>query len=175
VSGNTFDLMDEWAAVGSFHGANAGILGDPTSPDKEGILRAFARVLREVVPEEYVFGLDMGLTERDAAVFADELGDRDAAVGLRRALGGLPYDELGATVAIQGFGAVGQAAAERFVEASSGAYPRRTPEVQSVHSQSSLALHPRRSADVEDETGAIRNEKVRGSNLAFGRRLDEPK
>lgn len=130
----------KWAAVDLFHGgAKAGILGDPTSAGKEGILRAFARALRNEVPEEYVFGLDMGLTERDAAVFADELGDRGAAVGLPRALGGLPYDELGvtgfgvaeaadaaaavidlptagATVAIQGFGAVGQAAAERFVE-----------------------------------------------------------
>ena len=129
----------KWAAVDLFHGgAKAGIVGDPTSADKEGILRAFARTLRNEVPEEYVFGLDMGLTERDAAVLADELGDRGAAVGLPRALGGLPYDELGvtgfgvaeaadaaaaviglpmagATVAIQGFGAVGHAAAERFV------------------------------------------------------------
>src|SRR5688500_11965923 len=130
----------KWAAVDLFHGgAKAGILGDPSAPDKEGILRAFARALRNEVPAEYVFGLDMGLTEQDAAVLLDELGDRGAAVGLPRALGGLPYDELGvtgfgvaeaadaaaavidlpiagATVAIQGFGAVGQAAAERFVE-----------------------------------------------------------
>lgn len=130
----------KWAAVDLYHGgAKAGILGDPSAPDKEGILRAFARALRNEVPAEYVFGLDMGLSERDAAVLADELGDRGAAVGLPRALGGLPYDELGvtgfgvaeaadaaaqaidlpldgATVAIQGFGAVGRAAAERFVE-----------------------------------------------------------
>jgi glutamate dehydrogenase (NAD(P)+) len=130
----------KWAAVDLYHGgAKAGILGDPRSRDKESILRAFARALRNEVPEEYVFGLDMGLTERDAAIFADELGDRGAAVGLPRALGGLPYDELGVTgygvaeaadaaaraidlsivgttVAIQGFGAVGQAAAERLFE-----------------------------------------------------------
>jgi glutamate dehydrogenase (NAD(P)+) len=130
----------KWAAVDLFHGgAKAGILGDPHAPNKEEVLRAFARALRNEVPAEYVFGLDMGLTEQDAAVFLDELGDRGAAVGLPRALGGLPYDELGVTgfgvaeaadaaatesgwqlagssVAIQGFGAVGEAAARRFVE-----------------------------------------------------------
>ena len=127
----------KWAATDLFHGgAKAGILFDPESPDKEGGLRAFARALRNEVPAEYVFGLDMGLNERDAAILADELGDRGAAVGLPRALGGLPYDELGVTgfgvaeateaaaqaiglpmqgarIAIQGFGAVGQAAAAR--------------------------------------------------------------
>jgi glutamate dehydrogenase (NAD(P)+) len=130
----------KWAAVDLFHGgAKAGILGDPNSPGKEAILRSFARALANEVPKEYVFGLDMGLTERDAAIFIDELRDRGAAVGLPRQLGGVPYDELGVTgygvaeatdaaaaaiglelagarVAIQGFGAVGQAAAERFAQ-----------------------------------------------------------
>lgn len=128
----------KWAAVDLFQGgAKAGILGDPASPNKEQILRAFARALTNEVPAEYVFGLDMGLTENDAAILIDELGDRGAAVGLPRALGGLPYDQLGVTgfgvaeaadaaaqciglslagarVVIQGFGAVGTAAAERF-------------------------------------------------------------
>lgn len=129
----------KWAAVDLFHGgAKAGILGDPNGADKEAVLRAFARALANEVPAEYVFGLDMGLTESDAAVFVDELRDRGAAVGLPRALGGVPYDQLGVTgfgvaeaadaaaesiglplsgarVAVQGFGAVGQAAAERLV------------------------------------------------------------
>jgi glutamate dehydrogenase (NAD(P)+) len=130
----------KWAAVDLFQGgAKAGIIGDPHAPDKEAVLRAFARALANEVPAEYVFGLDMGLTEHDAAIFVDELGDRGAAVGLPRGLGGLPYDELGVTgygvaeatdaaaaaislpitgtrVALQGFGAVGRAAAERLVE-----------------------------------------------------------
>lgn len=130
----------KWAACDLFHGgAKAGILGDPHSPDKEAILRAFARALSNEVPAEYVFGLDMGLSEKDAAIFVDELGDRGAAVGLPASLGGLPYDQLGVTgfgvaeaadaaaleiglemrgarVALQGFGAVGQAGAERLVE-----------------------------------------------------------
>jgi glutamate dehydrogenase (NAD(P)+) len=83
----------KWAAVDLFHGgAKAGILGDPKASNKEEVLRAFARALSNEVPAEYVFGLDMGLTEQDAAVLLDELGDRGAAVGLPRALGGLPYD-----------------------------------------------------------------------------------
>jgi glutamate dehydrogenase (NAD(P)+) len=130
----------KWAAVDLFHGgAKAGILGDPNDPNKEAILRAFARALSNEVPSEYVFGLDMGLAEEDAAIFLDELGDRGASTGLPRALGGLPYDQLGVTgygvaeaaeaaaqnrnialkgsrVSIQGFGAVGQAAAVRLVE-----------------------------------------------------------
>lgn len=84
-------------------------------------------------------GLDMGLTEDDAAVIQDELGDRGAAVGTPEHLGGVAYDKLGVTgygvveatdaaaahlglplsaarVAIQGFGAVGHAAAARFAE-----------------------------------------------------------
>ncbi|MEV6981887.1 Glu/Leu/Phe/Val dehydrogenase dimerization domain-containing protein [Sphaerisporangium sp. NPDC051017] len=129
----------KWAACDLFHGgAKAGILGDPTAPGKEGVLRAFARALANEVPGEYVFGLDMGLSEEDAAVFVDELRDRGVAVGLPASLGGLPYDRLGLTgfgvaeavdaaareldlplhgarVTVQGFGAVGQAVAERLV------------------------------------------------------------
>jgi glutamate dehydrogenase (NAD(P)+) len=126
----------KWAAVDLFFGgAKAGIKFDPASPDKEKALRAFARALSNEVPGEYVLGLDVGLNERDAAIVQDELGDRGAMMGAPAALGGLPYDELGVTgfgvaevadelseslrgkrVAIQGFGAVGAAAAKRFAD-----------------------------------------------------------
>ncbi len=128
----------KWAGVDMFHGgAKAGIVADPNCANKEAILRAFARKLSNEVPREYVFGLDMGLTEYDAAIFQDELGDRGVAVGSPEELGGVPYDQLGITgygvaesaqvaaehegialskarVSIQGFGAVGCAAAQRF-------------------------------------------------------------
>ncbi|SDG26073.1 Glu/Leu/Phe/Val family dehydrogenase [Pseudonocardia oroxyli] len=130
----------KWAGVDLFFGgAKAGIVGDPTAPDKEAVLRAFARALSNEVPAEYVFGLDMGLTEDDAAIIQDELGDRGAAVGTPTHLGGVAYDEIGVTgfgvaeaaaaaasvagrplagarVALQGYGAVGSAAARRFAE-----------------------------------------------------------
>ncbi|MDQ7908507.1 Glu/Leu/Phe/Val dehydrogenase dimerization domain-containing protein [Phytohabitans sp. ZYX-F-186] len=129
----------KWAAADLlFGGAKAGIRADPGSPAKEEILRSFARRLANEVPREYVFGLDMGLTERDAAIVADELGP-GSAVGTPADLGGLPYDELGITgygvaeaadsaatrlgrplagsrIAVQGFGAVGRAAARRVTE-----------------------------------------------------------
>jgi glutamate dehydrogenase (NAD(P)+) len=128
----------KWAGVDLFYGgAKAGIQADPNSPYKEEILRSFVRALSNEVPEEYVFGLDMGLTENDAAIILDELGDRGAAVGTPYDLGGVPYDQLGITgygvaevvdeaaaatglsrkpVSVQGFGAVGHAAAFRLHE-----------------------------------------------------------
>jgi glutamate dehydrogenase (NAD(P)+) len=130
----------KWAAVDLFFGgAKAGIRADPHRCDKERVLRAFVRALVNEVPREYVFGLDMGLTEDDAAVIQDEVGDRGGAVGTPRELGGVPYDTWGVTgfgvaeateaavvhrggalrgtrVVIQGFGAVGAAAARRLNE-----------------------------------------------------------
>lgn len=130
----------KWAAVDLFHGgAKAGINADPSSPDKEQVVRAFARRLADQIPASYVAGLDMGMSEADAAVIQDELGDRGTAVGVPEELGGVPYDQLGVTgygvaeavaavleqrgrplhgtrVAVQGFGAVGAAAARRLFE-----------------------------------------------------------
>lgn len=127
----------KWAGVDLFFGgAKAGIRADPTRPDKEAVLRSFVRKLHNEVPEEYVFGLDMGLTENDAAIINDELG-RGSAVGTPQELGGIAYDKLGitgfgvaevvdevtkdlrlrgASVVIQGFGAVGHAAAQRLTK-----------------------------------------------------------
>ncbi len=137
VAGLARTMTWKWAAVDLFHGgAKAGILGDPRSSEKERLLRAFARALADEVPKHYVFGLDMGLAEEDAAIFVDELNDRGVSTGLPSSLGGLPYDQLGVTgygvaeaadaaaqhvgidlkearVAVQGFGAVGRAAVER--------------------------------------------------------------
>lgn len=130
----------KWAAVDLFHGgAKAGIRWDPTRPDKEAVLRAFVRRLADQIPASYVAGLDMGMTEADAAIIQDELGDRGAAVGVPEELGGVAYDKIGVTghgvaesvdaalgllgratagarISVQGFGAVGLAAARRLHE-----------------------------------------------------------
>jgi glutamate dehydrogenase (NAD(P)+) len=155
----------KWAAVDLFYGgAKAGIAADPSGPGKEAILRAFVRALAKEIPADYVAGLDMGLTERDAAIVQDELGDRGAAVGTPAVLGGMPYDELGVTgygvaeaadaaadtiglpmagsrVALQGFGAVGHAAARRFTELGAAVVA-----ISTVHG----ALHDPSGLDVDD-------------------------
>jgi glutamate dehydrogenase (NAD(P)+) len=117
-----------------FGGAKGGIVWDPLSPDREEIIRAYARSLRCLIPDEYVCGLDMGFSENDAALIVDELSNRKASTGKPSFLGGINYDQLGltgygvvqamkvacefleldptgASVAIQGFGAVGRAVA----------------------------------------------------------------
>ncbi|WP_260293023.1 Glu/Leu/Phe/Val family dehydrogenase [Sedimenticola hydrogenitrophicus] len=126
------------AAAGLDHGGAKSVLfGDPKMPreQKEPLIRAFACAVRG--NEEYIFGPDMGTDESCMAWVRDELGGR--AVGLPRALGGIPLDELGATawglssavdaalehvdfrldgarLVIQGFGSVGLHAARFLLE-----------------------------------------------------------
>lgn len=131
----------KWAIVDfKYGGAKAGICNDPGSPNKEEIIRAFVRALKKYIPGEYVFGLDMGLDESDAAIVVDECEDLNASMGTPPELGGIPYDQLGAagfgakeaariaaeitnrdlkntTVSVQGFGALGNAAAKFLAEA----------------------------------------------------------
>lgn len=122
----------KWAMADIFlGGAKAAIVADPNSPNKEEIVRAFVRAIKKMLPDEYVFGSDMGFAEPEEAIVIDECGgDMRMAVGTPGELGGLPYDELGltgygvaeatevgtehlgmnlkeATVSIQGLGAVG--------------------------------------------------------------------
>ena len=113
-----------------FGGAKSGIKSNATSPkDKQALVRAFARALREVVPSLYIAGPDMRTGEAEMAAFSDELGTRKACTGKPAAMGGLPHElgstgfgvaesaevalgfqglgAAGASVAIEGFGNVG--------------------------------------------------------------------
>jgi len=117
------------AAAGLRHGGGkGGIVADPSALDKNDLIRAYARGIAPVT--DYIPGPDMGTDERSMAIILDEIG---RAVGLPHELGGIPLDEIGATgygvavcaevackhlqidlsgatVAIEGFGAVGKAA-----------------------------------------------------------------
>ncbi len=120
------------AAAGLPHGGGKAVIaGDPKmdAGRKQEWIRAFAQAISNL--EDYIPGPDMGTDEIAMGWIQDEIG---RAVGLPRALGGIPLDEIGATgfglsvaievaaktisltlqgarVAIQGFGAVGKPAA----------------------------------------------------------------
>jgi len=123
------------AAAGIPHGGGkGGIIGDPEALNKEEIIRAYAKFLRPHT--DYIPGPDMGTNEHCMAIIFDEIG---RAIGLHREFGGIPLDETGvtgygvgeaaevaaeyinlelkeATAAIEGFGAVGQAAFRSLVD-----------------------------------------------------------
>jgi glutamate dehydrogenase (NAD(P)+) len=114
-----------------FGGAKSGIKANPRemSPQqKEAVVRAFAKKISEVLPEHYIAGPDMNMTEREMAYIADELQDGRVTTGKPTQMGGLPH-ELGSkvavefkgeslegkTVAIEGYGNVGTFA-HKFLE-----------------------------------------------------------
>lgn len=85
-----------------FGGGKSGIKADAhklTPEQKETLMRAFARKVKEVIPEEYIAGPDMNITEREMAQVSDEIGTPMACTGKPSSMGGLPH-ELGST----GFG-----------------------------------------------------------------------
>jgi glutamate dehydrogenase (NAD(P)+) len=158
------------------------------------VLRAFVRALSNEVPREYVFGLDMGLTENDAAIIQDEIGDRGAAVGTPQALGGVPYDDWGVTgygvaeaadaalehrgetlrdarVVIQGFGAVGAAAARRLTELGAAVVAVSTAhgavyDADGLHVESLLATREHHGdALVDNIAGPTRRRLDAGAEL----------
>jgi glutamate dehydrogenase/leucine dehydrogenase len=110
-------------------GGKSGILADPRVPNKETLIRQFARAIENLTG--YIPGPDMGTDETAMAWVRDEIG---RSVGLSKVLGGIPLDQVGATgfglaicgevaqefcevslegarLSIQGFGNVGQHAA----------------------------------------------------------------
>lgn len=116
------------AAAGiPYGGGKSALLSEADVDNKDELVRTFARLLRN--HDDYIPGPDMGTDEHCMAIVLDEIG---RAVGLHRVLGGIPLDEIGvtgygvveaadvaaefaggslkgATAAVEGFGAVGQA------------------------------------------------------------------
>lgn len=89
-------------------GGKSAILADPATPNKETLIRQFARAIERL--EGYIPGPDMGTDEVSMAWVRDEIG---RSVGLSKVLGGIPLDQVGAT----GFGlAVCAEVAQEFAE-----------------------------------------------------------
>ncbi len=113
-----------------FGGAKSGIIADDrklTQEEKDKIVAAFARALKNIAPTEYIAGPDMNMAEHEMQVFAEANGNKNSCTGKPKEMGGLPH-ELGSTgfgvyhalltalefvkledpkVAIEGFGNVG--------------------------------------------------------------------
>jgi glutamate dehydrogenase (NAD(P)+) len=115
-------------------GGKSAILADPSMPNKETMIRQFARAIERL--DGYIPGPDMGTDEVAMAWVRDEIG---RSVGLSKVLGGIPLDQIGATgyglaicaevaqeycdvdlngarVVVQGFGNVGTHAAKFLAE-----------------------------------------------------------
>ena len=115
-------------------GGKSGIIADPKAPNKETLIRHFARGIEAL--KGYIPGPDMGTDEAAMGWVRDEIG---RSVGLSKVLGGIPLDQVGATgfgcaiaaevaqefagaplkgasVCVQGFGNVGQPAARFLIE-----------------------------------------------------------
>jgi len=135
------------------------IYADPKAPDseKEPLLRCLVQALRN--EQDYVFAPDMGTNETCMAWIKDEV---DRVVGLPRALGGIPLDEIGATgwglaesiavacdatdlklsdsrFVIQGFGAVGKHAA-RFLCQQGASLVAVSDSSGAIHNPDGLSL-----------------------------------
>ena len=124
-----------------FGGAKSGIKADPKSISldrKKLLVRAFAEAIRPFCPQYYISAPDMGTDSSDMDVFVRAIGDRGAATGKSKTLGGieerqgatarglwytikytLDYynaDPNQCTVALMGFGKVGKPTARMLFE-----------------------------------------------------------
>ncbi len=125
-----------------FGGAKAGIVADPkhiSQKHKDEMIKAFAKSIGDLSPKEYVAAPDMNMAEHEMAVFAKANGSMKSCTGKPKSMGGLPH-ELGSTgfgvfhatkialeyldkdiknitLAIEGFGNVGEFAAKYLSEA----------------------------------------------------------
>lgn len=82
-----------------FGGAKAGIKANPKtiSPEHKNLLiRAFAEAIRSFCPQHYISAPDMGTDSSDMDAFVKAIGDRNAATGKTKALGGIE-ERQGAT------------------------------------------------------------------------------
>ena len=121
-----------------FGGAKSGICADPKKVDKAKAMTIFSKGIAPLVPKYYIAGPDMNVTEKEMGVMASVLGN-GSCTGKPAAMGGLPHElgstgwgvaqatlvalefkgikASGATVAIEGFGNVGEFTAKFLSEA----------------------------------------------------------
>lgn len=82
-----------------FGGAKAGIVADSRlllPKEKNDLIVAFAKSIKNLVPELYIAGPDISTTQEEMRVFAQTIGDNRACTGKPVDMGGIPH-ELGST------------------------------------------------------------------------------
>jgi len=85
-----------------FGGAKSGIIANDkeiSQEEKDSIVAAFSKAIKEFTPELYIAGPDMNMAEHEMEVFANSNGNKKSCTGKPSKMGGLPH-ELGST----GFG-----------------------------------------------------------------------
>lgn len=75
-------------------GAAVGIKGDPSKVDTKKIIRSFAQRIAALTPKQYIAAPGPTIGKEEMAVFAETVGDRQAATGKPEDMDGIPY-ELG--------------------------------------------------------------------------------
>ena len=151
-------------------GGKSAILADPSIPNKETLIRQFARAMESM--EGYIPGPDMGTDEVAMAWIRDEIG---RSVGLSKVLGGIPLDQIGATgyglavcaevaqefagielkgarVAVQGFGNVGSHTA-RYLEERGAVLVAASDLDGTVYDPDGIDVD--RLAKIKHETGRV--------------------
>ncbi len=153
-------------------GGKSGIIADPDTEDKCELMRSFAKAIEPIA--DYIPGPDMGTDEDCMGIVYEEIG---RAIGLPRKLGGIPLDEIGSTgygvavcteaaceyalldlskasVAVEGFGAVGTATMKFLTE--------KGAKIVAVSDSKGGIYQPEgldyeRLLEVKQKTGAVKN------------------
>ena len=155
-------------------GGKGGIIADPQTKNKYELVRSFARGIKPVA--DYIPGPDMGTDERCMGIVHKEIG---RAIGLPREFGGIPLDEMGstgygvaistevaceyvlldlskATVAVEGFGAVGKAAV-KFLREKGAKIVAVSDSKGTVYKPDGLNYE--KLLEIKQTTGAVKNYK----------------
>ncbi len=155
-------------------GGKSGIICDPKTKNKDELMRSFAKGIGPVA--DYIPGPDMGTDERCMGIVHKEIG---RAIGLPRELGGIPLDTMGSTgygvaistevaceyvlldlskasVAVEGFGAVGKAAVKFLTE--------KGAKIVAVSDSKGAIYEPdglnyEKLLEIKQTTGAVKNYK----------------
>ncbi len=164
-----------------FGGAKSGIIADDkkiSRLQKDNIIKAFSRAIKEISPSKYVAAPDMNMGEREIDIFVRENGNMKSATGKSRKLKGLPH-ELGSTgfgvyhatlvgakhidleikgsgVAIEGFGNVGTFAA-KFLEKDGAKIVAVSDSKGTVYNKDGLDYN--KLIKTKEKTGSVINYK----------------